>query len=409
MTRKRVTLAFSGGLDTSYCVAWLKDQGYDVITYFVDTAGPGAAEASSDEVAARATELGAVEHRSVDAADRLWREIVTPLVQAGEWRQGRYPLLCSDRYLIVKLGQEIAADVGADTLAHGCTGMGNDQVRFDRSIAALGGLASLAPIRHVPSNAGNVRAYERDYLEARGFSVPSSQKRYTINQNLLGATFSGGEIDDWARPADDARALTQAPGAWPREPLRRTIGFDRGVAVSLDGQALPGPDILAQLNADFGAYGVGYGAYTGDTMVGLKGRIVFEAPGLITLETAHRALEHAVFTAEQNSFKPLAARKWADLVYDGGYFDPLRAQLEAFITATQDRVTGSVTVESGGGTVEATDVASPFLLRRAGAVYAQTSDWTAEEAEGFIKLTGQSAALWTDVGRAASASGETRS
>lgn len=401
MANKRVTLAFSGGLDTSYCVVWLKEQGFDVVTYYVDTAGPGAAEAAPEEVEARAKELGAIEHRSIDAADRLWDEIVVPLVMAGEWRQGRYPLLCSDRYLIVKLGVELARELGGDGVAHGCTGMGNDQVRFDRSITAMGGLTPIAPIRHVPAGVGNVRAYEQSYLEDRGFSVSTSQKRYTINQNLLGSTFSGREIDDWTRPSDEARALTQAPKDWPSQALRRTVTFDKGRAVALDGQAISGAEILASLNESFGAYGVGYGSYTGDTNVGLKGRIVFEAPGLVALETAHRALEHAVFTAEQNSFKPFAAKKWADLVYDGGYFDPLRAQLEAFIASTQDRVTGDVTLESSGGLVEATDVVSPFILRRDGAVYAQVSDWTAEEAEGFIKLQGQSAALWAEVGTAA--------
>jgi len=395
---EKIALAFSGGLDTSYCIVWLREQGFEVVTYFVDTAGPGAAEASGEEVEARALELGAVEHRSVDASDRLWEEIVVPLVRAGEWRQGRYPLLCSDRYLIVKIGAEIAREIGASALGHGCTGMGNDQVRFDRSVAALGGLRSVAPIRAVPAGVGNVRAYERKYLEERGFTVPSSQKRYTINQNLLGATFSGGEIDDWARTSEDARALTKPRQAWPSEPLRRTIRFEEGRAVALDGAAISGADMLARLNAEFGAYGVGYGTYTGDTNVGLKGRIVFEAPGLVALEAAHRALEHAVLTAEQNAFKPVAARKWADFVYDGGYFDPLRSQLEDFIAATQERVTGEATIETAGGAVEATDIVSEYILRREGATYAQVSDWTAEEAEGFIKLSGQSAALWTAVG-----------
>lgn len=398
MSKGTVVLAFSGGLDTSYCALWLKEQGWEVVTYFVDTAGPGSAEASPEEVRARAMELGAKDHHSIEASGRLWDEIVTPLIRAGEWRQGRYPLLCADRYLIVKLGVEIARSIKADAIAHGCTGMGNDQVRFDRSIAALGGLHSLAPIREIPQGVGNVRAYERSYLEERGFSVPASQKLYTINQNLLGTTFSGGEIDDWKRPNDVARSLTKPAGEWPKEPLRRTVTFMQGVAVALDGKTMEGPEILSQLNAEFGAYGVGYGTYTGDTLVGLKGRIAFEAPGLVALEAAHRALEQAVFTMVQNEFKPMVARKWADLVYDGGYFDPLRGQIEAFVTSTQERVTGDVTLESEGGVVHATDVVSKNILRREGATYAQAADWTSEEAEGFIKLSGQSAALWTAVG-----------
>lgn len=401
MSQGKVVLAFSGGLDTSYCVLWLKEQGWDVITYFVDTAGPGSAEASPEEVRARAMELGAIDHHSIEASGRLWDEIVTPLIRGGEWRQNRYPLLCADRYLIVKLGVEIARDANADAIAHGCTGMGNDQVRFDRSIAALGGLKSLAPIRAIPTDVGNVREYERNYLEERGFTIPASQKLYTINQNLLGTTFSGREIDDWQRPDDVARSLTKPHSEWPDAPLKRTVTFEKGIAVALDGKKISGPEILSQLNKEFGEYGVGFGTYTGDTLVGLKGRIAFEAPGLVALEAAHRALEQAVFTMEQNEFKPIVARKWSDLVYDGGYFDPLREQIEDFVASTQDRVTGDVTLESSGGDIHATDIVSPYLLRREGATYAQAADWSAAEAEGFIKLSGQSAALWTLVGNEA--------
>ena len=174
---QKVVLAFSGGLDTSYCVLALKKAGYEVITYFVDTAGPGSAEASPEEVAARAKELGAVDHHNIEASQRLWDGIVVPLIQAGEWRQGRYPLLCADRYLIVEAGIELAKSVGAGAIAHGCTGMGNDQVRFDRSARALSDLEVLAPIRDIPASVGNVRDYERGVLEDAGFAVPASQKR----------------------------------------------------------------------------------------------------------------------------------------------------------------------------------------------------------------------------------------
>ncbi len=393
---KKVVLAFSGGLDTSFCVVWLKEQGYDVITYFVDAAATSASEAATVE--ARASELGATKHVNVDAGQTLWDEIVTPLIWAGAWRQNQYPLLCSDRYLIVKEGLALAEQVGADVIAHGCTGMGNDQVRFDMSIRALSALPIVAPVRIIQDEVSKVRDYEIAYLQTRGFEVDAKSKRYTINSNLLGTTFSGQEIDKWQRPSDDAHELVKTRSAWPTQPLQAMITFDHGKAVALNGQTAAGPDILRTLNEQFGAYGVGRATYAGDTIVGLKGRIVFEAPGLLALAAAYRALAESVSTREQNSFKELVAKKWSDLVFEGGYFDPVRDDLEAYLASAQRRVSGAVTVETNGGTVSAVSVDSPHVLERDGAVYAQSSDWRGIEAEGFAKLLGQSAGLWRAAG-----------
>ena len=394
---KTVALAFSGGLDTRFCVLWLQDQGWDVVTYFVDTARTSDSDLS--DIASEAEKLGAKDHITVRAEDRLWSDVVKPLIWSRAWRNGRYPLLCADRYLIVETGLDIAQQVSADAIAHGCTGMGNDQVRFDLSLGALSDLPVIAPVREIQKQAGNAREFEIEFLEARGHSVPSLSKVYTINENLLGVTMSGSEIDTWGAPGEGARLMTKPRAEWPDAPGRAEVTFESGEAVALDGKQMSGPELLSELNARFGAYGVGRGIYTGDTCVGLKGRIVFEAPGITALATAHAALEDATASKDQNAFKPVVAQKWSDLVYEGRYFDPLREDLEAYLVTSQRRVSGDVTLESEGGSIEAVALSSPNVLERKGALYAQSADWSAVEAEGFIKLGGQSTALWGQVGR----------
>ena len=236
-------------------------------------------------------------------------------------------------------------------------------------------------------------------LEERGFGVRAKQQQYTINENLLGVTLSGGEIDEWKAPGEGARGWCKPRGEWPADALRVTLKFIEGEAVSVDGEALEGAAVLAKLNELFAAYGVGRGMYTGDTTIGLKGRIVYEAPGLIALLTAHRALEEAVLTKQQNRFKPEVARKWVELVYEGFFHDPLKADLEAFLKSSQRKVNGEVVLETGGARVDAVEVRSPHVLNAKGATYAQSADWGVEEAEGFIKLFGMSSTLYAQVNR----------
>jgi len=388
-----VVLAFSGGLDTSFCVPWLTEQGLRVTTLFVDTGGTDAAE--RDRIEAWAEELGAVRHVHYDAGQDLWDEVVVPLLWGGAFYQDQYPLLCSDRYLIVRRALEMVRVLETRKLAHGCTAMGNDQVRFDTTALALGDVEIVAPIRDLQERHGgaNVRDVERAWLEKRGFSVPAKASRYTINDNLLGVTISGAEIDAFEAPGPDTWQLCAPPARWPGEPLTLTVDFEGGVATALDGQPRPGPELLAELNRRLGAYGVGRGLYTGDTTIGIKGRIVFEAPGLVGLAVAHRALEEAVLSAEQNAFKPLVARKWVDLVYRGLFVEPLKDGLEAFLRQQQAPVTGRVTLSTSGGVCQAVAVDSDELLVRRGAVYAQSADWTRADAEGFVKLFSQGTVL----------------
>lgn len=394
---KDIVLAFSGGLDTSFCVPYLKERGWNVHTVFADTGGVDAEERAYIEQ--RAADLGVASHVTVDGGPAIWEGFVKPFVWAGEGYQGQYPLLVSDRYLIVDAALKRAAELGTNAIAHGCTGMGNDQVRFDLAVKASGDYRIVAPIREIQKEHTQTRAYEQAYLEERGFGVRAKQKSYTINENLLGLTMSGGEIDKWEAPGEGARGWCAPRAEWPVEPLRVTVGFKNGEAVSLDGQAIGGAALLAKLNALFAPYGVGRGVYTGDTVIGLKGRIVFEAPGLISLLVAHRALEETVLTKQQNRFKPEIARKWVELVYEGFYHDPLKADLEAFLQSSQTTVNGEVVLETRGGRVDAVAVKSPHILNAKGATYAQSADWGVEEAEGFIKLFGMSSTLWAEINR----------
>ena len=394
---KKIVLAFSGGLDTSFCVPWLRERGYEVYTLFADTGGVSDEERGYIEQ--RARELGAVEHRTVDASQAIWDEFVRPLVWAGQWYQGQYPLLVSDRYLIVKKSLEWCDALGTRAFAHGCTGMGNDQVRFDLTAQALGDYGIVAPIREIQKEHAEVRAYEHAYLEERGFGMRQKARAYTINENVLGVTLSGGEVDRWEIPGEGARGWCAKREDWPQQPLRVRLSFERGTAVALDGARMEGPALLKRLNRDFAQYGVGRGLYTGDTTIGLKGRIVFEAPGLTALHVAHRALEEAVATKAQNRFKPAVGAKWTELVYEGFFYDPLKADLEAYLESSQRTVNGEVTLETRGATVDAVAVESPHILRSARATYAQAADWGVAEAEGFIRLYGMSSGLWAEVNR----------
>ncbi|HEY9400661.1 MAG TPA: argininosuccinate synthase [Luteimonas sp.] len=397
-----IVLAFSGGLDTSFCVPWLQECGWNVHTVFADTGGVDAQARATIE--RRAAELGVASHITVDGGEALWEDFVKPFVWAGEAYQGQYPLLVSDRYLIVDAVLARANDLGTNAIAHGCTGMGNDQVRFDLAInssrsRASGDYRIVAPIREIQKEHTQTRAYEQQYLQARGFAVHGRQKAYTINENLLGLTMSGGEIDRWEAPGEGARGWCAVREQWPSQPLQVVLRFVRGEAIALDGEPMAGARLLARLNSLFARYGVGRGLYTGDTTIGLKGRIVYEAPGLTALLVAHRALEEAVLSKQQNRFKPEVARKWVEIAYEGFYHDPLKTDLEAFLASSQRMVNGEVVLETRGGRVDALAVDSPHLLNAAGATYAQSADWGVEEAEGFIKLFGMSSTLWAQVNR----------
>ncbi len=223
-------LAFSGGLDTSFCVPFLIEKGYRVVTVFVDTGGGD--PQSNKLIEQRALDLGASAHRTHNASRELWDQFVVPFVMGGVPYQDQYPLLCSDRYAIAAAVATIAEEVGAEVVAHGCTAMGNDQVRFDHSLRCLTALPVIAPIREVQALSDSPRDYEIAYLEERGHEVSADVKRYTINENLLGATISGSEIDRYEAPGAGARRLTSPPEEWPTEPVVAPRSVSRKVSAS---------------------------------------------------------------------------------------------------------------------------------------------------------------------------------
>jgi len=387
-TKTPMVLAFSGGLDTSYCVLELNAQGYEVHTVFVDTGGLSAEEVAWIEE--RALSLGAHKHHLVDASQLIWDEFVVPLVWSQSRMLGEYPMLCSDRYLIVRLSLQLCDELGTRHFAHGCTGMGNDQMRFDQTVRSLGDYEIHAPVRDLQKEPGNIREIEIDILKEAGVSIPEKTGKYSINENLLGVTISGSEIDEFDSPDAETWQLSRPRKEWPEQALQVSIRFEKGVAVAIDGQDMAGPEIVQELNTRFGSYGVGRHIYTGDVTIGLKGRIVFECPGIDALLLAHQALEDCVNTRFQNQFRHQVAQRWAELVYSGFFYEPHKQDLEAYLASSQSFVSGTVTLETTGGSMHAVAIESDFIVQDPDAVYAQSCNWSPTEAEGFIKLMGQS-------------------
>ena len=394
---KKIVLAFSGGLDTSFCGPYLIDQGFEVHTIFVNSGGTSVNE--EKKISKRAYELGAKKHINVSIETSLWKEIIKPLVWSGSLYQDKYPALCSDRYLIVSEAIKLCKKLNTKYISHGCTGMGNDQVRFDLSIQAFGNYKTITPIREIQNKVTDVRGYEQEYLKNKGFKVSTLHTKYSINENLMGATVSGSEIDDWKEPSKESYILCNTPDRYPSKSKKLEIEFSKGEAKKINGKSMKGPDLLRMLNKIGGKYGIGRELFAGDTIIGIKGRFLFESPGISILQRSHRALEEAIFTDKQNNFKPLIGKRWVELVYGGFYFDPLTKNLENFLQDIQKPVTGKVTVLLTAGKVEAVAVDSKKILVSKDAVYAQSASWGVEESAGFIKLLGKSTSTWTEINK----------
>lgn len=377
---KKVILAFSGGLDTTFCTIYLKEKGYEVITATVNTGGFSPEDLK--QIEEKSKKLGASKHYTVDAKDRIYEDIIQYLIKLNGLYEEDYPLMCADRYIIAEEILKIAEKENAEAVAHGSTAVGNDQVRFDGSFLSLNsGIELVTPIKEL----GITRSEEMSFLAERGVFVDHVYTKYSVNQNIFGITVSGTEVDENKEPDEGAYQLTKKAGNAQSEYL--TLEFSEGVPSKLNGQELPGIEILMKLNSMLGKYGYGSDIYIGDCIIGIKGRIMFEAPGLLALVEAHRKLEQLVLTKKQIIFSRGAGAQWADLVYSGLYYEPLVKDLESFADSVQKRVTGTVTIKADANRITVVELESPYsLVRKDIAMYAQKACWSAEEANGFIKL-----------------------
>jgi argininosuccinate synthase len=397
MTKKAV-LAFSGGLDTTYCAVWLREAGYAVHSVVVQTGGFDADELAAIERRARG--LGVAEHVTIDARDELFSEYLRYLIFANALRGNVYPLCVSaERVAQAKCVARYAASIGAAALVHGSTGAGNDQVRFDTAFRILAPDATiLAPIRQQAVS----REFETAWLAERGVVVPPKTSKYSVNRGLWGATIGGLEThrSDGVLP-EEAYLLTLPPSQRPTEPQNVKIQFDRGVPVRLDGSPLEPVALIGQLGDTAGRHGVGRGMHVGDTILGIKGRVAFEAPAATTLIAAHRELEKLVLSRQQLFWKATLGDLYGSMLHESRYFDPLMRDLEAFLASSQQRVSGSVMLRLFQGHATVEGATSPYsLMDRDVALYGEESSlWSGNEAAAFSKIYGLPDALFDRAGK----------
>jgi argininosuccinate synthase len=379
--QKTIALAFSGGLDTSYCVPRLTELGYAVHTVFVNTGGTSPAESAA--IRAQAGAVGAVAHHEVDARNAVFDRFVRVLIQANVLRGEVYPLsVAAERTQQAISVIEVARRIGAVAIAHGSTGAGNDQVRFDIALRVLAAdLEVVTPIR----DEGLTRDRAIGYLEARGLPVPPRSSAFSINRGLWGTTWGGGWThDSWASPPDE---LIDTPADAPA-PIDVEIDWRRGVPVSLDGKSMAGHEIVDALAARAAEYGIGHGIHVGETALGIKGRIGFEAGAALILIAAHRELEKLVLTKWQSFWKDQLGRFYGDRLHEGHYFDPALRDIEAMVESSQQRVTGTTRVRLAPGRFLVTGARSPFsMLDREVATYGEEHVlWTGDEARAFARV-----------------------
>ncbi len=387
---ERVVLAYSGGLDTSVAVHWLRvERDYEVVAVAVDV-GQGA---DFEEVRGRALAAGAVEAVVVDARDELALDVVLPALQANALYEGRYPLVSSlSRPVIVRHLVAEARRHGATAFAHGCTGKGNDQVRFEVGTRSLApDLEIVAPVREW----GMTREETIDYAAREGVPITATKDRiYSIDENLWGRTIECGVIEDpWNAPPEDVFALTVEKAS---DPVELTIGFEAGVPVSLDGRSLGLVELIDAVGSLVGARGFGRIDIVENRRVGIKSREVYEAPAALALILAHQDLEGLTLEREVAHEKFRIEPRFAELVYDGLWFSPLREALSAFVASTQRHVSGEVRIRfTPGGGSEVTGRRSPVGLYDYGlATYDAADTFRHTDAEGFTRIFGLGLATW---------------
>ena len=392
---KRVVLAYSGGLDTSVAVRWLiEEMGVEVIAVAADVGQAAEGAESWDAIRARALAAGATEAIVVDAKAEMAEEFCLPAVAANALYEGKYPLVSAlSRPVIVRHLVAAARQFGADAVAHGCTGKGNDQVRFEV------GTRSLAPDLRIYAPARVWGLSRADCVDlAEKWEIPitvTKDKPYSIDDNLWGRAIECGEIEDpWAPAPDDVYTLTRATGS---DPVEVIVGFEAGVPVSLDGAALAPQELIARIGAVAGSRGFGRLDMVENRRVGIKSREVYECPAALALIIAHADLEDLTLERDLHHEKARLEPRWSELVYDGLWFSPLKAALDAFMAESQRHVTGEVRLRfAAPGTCTVVGRRSPVALYDHGlATYDASDTFRHQDAEGFVRLWGLGVATWS--------------
>jgi argininosuccinate synthase len=400
-----IVLAFSGGLDTSFCIPFLAETtGRPVVTVTVDTGGLNDGDAAAAEaLASRARALGAADHVLVDARAAYFDKVLRFLVM-GNVRRGQVYPLCVGAERVIQ-AQEVAraaARLGTRSVAHGCTAAGNDQVRFDVALRTLDpGLEVIAPVRDQP----RPRAEQVAFLEERGLPVPPFGAAYSINRGLWGVTIGGTEtLGSAASIPEHAWVLTRGAFEADRPAERHTVGFVHGVPASWDGEEMAPVELIERVEKAAAAFGIGRGIHLGETILGIKGRVAFEAPAAAVLIDAHRELEKLTLTGRQIRIKETVAAVYGDLVHEGQHLDPVCRDIEALLLSSQERVTGAVKLLFRTGQLFVEGVESPCsLLAATKGVYGEAAgEWTAADARGFSRIAAMPGMLHL---RAARASG----
>ncbi len=403
---KPIVLAYSGGLDTSFLVPWLAEhERRPVITVTVDTGGIDAAAART--LGERARALGAIGHHQIDARADYFEQVLRFLIMGNVRRGQLYPLCVgAERVMQAQTIARMARELGTDLVAHGCTAAGNDQVRFEVALRTLApDLKVLAPVRDHAFR----REDELAYLEARELPVPPHGARYSVNRGLWGVTIGGKEtLTSHGSIPEDAWLLTRGAFTEPRAPERHVLSFEQGRPVCLDGTPLAPVALIEALESLAAPYGIGRGIHLGDTIIGTKGRVAFEAPAAEVLLNAHRELEKLVLTARQQRIKESVAAPYGDLVHEGQLLDPVCRDIEALLVSSQARVTGTVHLLLQPGNLFIEGVDSPYSLMAASrGVYGEAAgEWSAQDALGFSRLVALPGVFHARAGERAAAAKE---
>ena len=391
---KKVVLAYSGGLDTSVCLKWFEQQGATPYALYLDL---GQGEPAGD-VKTKALKIGAADAFVRDAKTEFAEQYVAPAIKANALYGGKYPLFTAlGRPLIARKLVEAAREVGAEIIAHGSTGKGNDQVRFDVTTASIApDLTVVAPVRDWNMS----RPEEMAYAEEHGIPVPATNESpYSVDENLWGRSVEAGPLEDPNHePTEDVFALTTAPENAPDKPQYVELGFQEGLPTTLDGEDLPAVDLISELGAVAGANGVGRIDMVEDRLVGIKSREIYEAPAALAIIAAHRELETLTLTRDVLRFKTTVEQRYTELTYEGLWFTPLKSALDAFVAETQKTVTGTVRLKLYKGNCTIVGRKAPHALYSKDlATYDPNSTFDESAAAGFITLWGLSARHWASV------------